>query len=126
VLYHPGIVVLHNDWALSLDRFCERQKLYSISDVLLWRKYGGASPRALLVRENSPVDWEADDLPMIAKKSMKRVLAVRSAKYLVRMACKLSERLLPDSHWNHRAYDLAVAIAIFEGVRQGLSRYAAQ
>src|SRR5262249_35515739 len=39
VLYDPEIVVKHNDWAVSLERFCERQRMYSISDVLFWRKY---------------------------------------------------------------------------------------
>src|SRR5262249_26253986 len=31
ILYNPGIVVVHNDWAVSLDGFCRRQQLYSIS-----------------------------------------------------------------------------------------------
>ncbi|ETW94729.1 MAG: hypothetical protein ETSY1_33590 [Candidatus Entotheonella factor] len=37
ILYQPDIVALHNDWgATSLESLCERQRLYSISDVLLW------------------------------------------------------------------------------------------
>jgi GT2 family glycosyltransferase len=123
VLYNPNIVVLHNDWALSLDRFCERQKLYSISDVLLWRKYGEESLRARLVHENSPVNWNSDSLRLIIKKSAKRALATKASKGLLRTACNITERFAPDSNLNRRAYNAAVAIAIFSGVREGLKRY---
>jgi GT2 family glycosyltransferase len=123
VLYHPGIVVLHNDWAISLNKFCERQKQYSISDVLLWRKYGEASLRARLVRENAPANWSEDNLRLVFKKMLKSLMATRVGERIVRTACKLTERWAPDSSWNHRAYNLAVAIAIFRGVREGLHRY---
>lgn len=125
VLYNPDIVVLHNDWAISLERFCERQKLYSTSDVLLWRKYGEASPRASLVRENAPVDWGKDALPLILKKAVKRALATGLGRRLVMFVCYLTERRAPDSTLNRRAYETAVGIAIFRGVREGLKRYAA-
>lgn len=123
VMYDPGIVALHNDWAVSLERFCERQRLYSISDVLLWREYGDASPRAGMVRENSPVDWRRDGMRLIAKKAVKRALAARPGRDMVRLMCALTESVMPDSRWNRRAYDVAVATAIFEGVREGLRKY---
>jgi GT2 family glycosyltransferase len=123
VLYHPGIVALHNDWAVSLERFCELQRLYSISDVLLWREYGEASPRARMVRENAGIDWRCDGARLISKKVIKRMLAARPGGDLVRLVCALTERMAPDSRWNQRAYDLAVAAAIFAGVREGLRRY---
>jgi GT2 family glycosyltransferase len=120
VMYDPEIVALHNDWAVSLERFCERQRLYSISDVLLWREYGEASPRARMVRENGPVDWGSDGVRLIAKKAAKKLLAARPG--LVRWMCRLTERVMPDSRWNRRVYDAAVATAIFAGVREGLRR----
>lgn len=123
VLYNPNIVVLHNDWALSLDRFCERQKLYSISDVLLWQKYKEASLRARLVDENSPIKWGDDTLRLITKKAVKSVLASGMSRRFVRAACGLIERLAPDSKLNRRAYNAAVGLAIFSGVREGLRRY---
>jgi GT2 family glycosyltransferase len=123
LLYNPEIVVLHNDWAVSLDKYCERQWLYSISDVLLWQKYGEMSLRARLVKENAPIDWGGDGLLLAMKKAIKRMLATRPGRDVVRWACWWSERLVPDSRWNWRAYDLSVAIAIFRGVREGLRRY---
>lgn len=123
ILYDPGNVVVHNDWAVTLDRFCERQRLYSISDVLLWRKYGERSPRAGLVRENGPIRWTGDPLGLILKKTVKRILSTRSGKTAVRLACALTERVAPDTRWNRRAYELAVGVAIFRGVREGLGRY---
>ncbi len=123
VLYDPQNAVLHNDWAVSLDHFCERQRLYSVSDVLLWRKYGERSPRARLVRESSPVRWTSDPPRLILKKMVKCVLATGPGRTAVRMACSFAERVAPDSRWNRRAYELAVGIAIFLGVREGLVRY---
>jgi GT2 family glycosyltransferase len=123
ILYNSKIVTLHNDWALSLERFCERQKLYSISDVLLWRKYGEASPRARLVRENAPVELGTDSPALIIKKTLKRIMSVWASRLMIQLACTLAERLIPDSRLNRRLYNTAVAVAIFRGVREGLRRY---
>jgi len=123
ILYDPNIVVVHNDWADDLDRFCARQRLYSVSDVLLWRKYGERSPRAILVRENSPVRWGDDPVRLVAKKMAKRLLATWAGRAALRSFCTFAERAAPDSLWSRRAYDLAVGVAIFGGVREGLRRY---
>lgn len=123
VLYVPQITVLHNDWAVSLERFCERQRLYSLSDVLLYRNYGERSLRARLVRENSPVCFGADSPRLMIKKTVKRLLATEGGRSLIWSLCMLMERYVPDRRWNRQAYELAVAIAIFRGVREGWRRY---
>jgi GT2 family glycosyltransferase len=123
VLYHPGIQVLHNDWAGSLEQFCRRQMLYSISVVLLWQKSGEDGPRTALVRENAPVAWGRDPSRLVAKKAVKAALATRPGRWGVHAGCRLAERLAPDTRWSRRFYDAAVAIAIFRGVREGLRRY---
>jgi len=125
ILYDPGNVAVHNDWAVSLDHFCERQRLYSISDVLLWRKYGERSPRARLVRENGPVRWSGEPPRLVLKKLLKRLLATAPGTAATRWACAVAERAAPDSRWSRRFYDLAVGLAIFRGVREGLTRYSA-
>jgi glycosyltransferase involved in cell wall biosynthesis len=123
VVYHPGIIGLHSDWAGSLSAFCERQRLYSISDVLLWHKHGTASPRYQVVLQNGPIDWRSDTAALIVKKMMKRVLASRIGIGVTRLVCRLAELVAPDTAINRRAYDVAVAVAIFRGVREGLRRY---
>ena len=123
VLYDPQNAVVHNDWAVSLDHFCERQRLNSVSDVLLWRKYGERSPRARLVRESSPIQWRGDPPRLVLKKMVKCVLATGPGRTAVRRACSVAERIAPDSWWNRRAYELAVGVSIFLGVREGLVRY---
>jgi GT2 family glycosyltransferase len=123
ILYDPKNAVVHNDWAVSLESFCDRQRLYSISDVLLWWKYGERSLRAELVRENGPVRWAGDPPRLILKKMIKRLLATHPGRTGVRLACTFAERVVPDTRWNRRAYELAVGIAIFRGVREGFVRY---
>lgn len=123
ILYHPGIVALHNDWAVSLERFCERQRLYSVSDVLLWHKYGTASPRERLVDQNRPTRWGTDRPRLLFKKVVKSVLSSVPGRRIVDLALRLIEKVAPDSRLCHRGYDLAVALAIFRGVREGWRRY---
>lgn len=123
ILYDPHNVVTHNDWAVSLDLFCDRQRLYSVSDVLLWRKYGERSPRARLVRANGPVRWREDSVDQILKKIVKGLLATRVGNAMLQAMCAMAERIRPDSSWSHRVYDLAVAVAIFSGVREGFRRF---
>lgn len=123
VLYHPQIVVLHNDWAVSLERFCHRHWLYSYSDVLLWRKYGDECAKAQLIRENSPLAPGRDAPRVALKKVFKRLLATRAGERLLVWQCRFWERAAPDSAISHRAYTMAVAVAIFRGVRDGLKNH---
>lgn len=123
VLYNPAIEVVHNDWAVNLDRYCERQRLYSISDVLLWRKYGDLSPRRELVRRYAPVSLGDDGPALVAEKVARGVLASAPSRFVVRRLCGVAERLAADSSVSRRAYDLLVSLEMFRGVREGLRRY---
>lgn len=125
VLYHPTLTTLHNDWAVDLPRFCERQRTYSIADVLLWRKYGEGSPRRVVIHRNGPVRW-SDGPTLIWKKGAKRILATPPGARLITALCGAAERIMPDSPLSHRAYDIAVAVAIFRGVREGMVRFPAR
>jgi GT2 family glycosyltransferase len=125
VLCDPGNVVVHNDWATTLRLYCERQRLYSISDVRLYRKYGAESPRRRVVLENGPIDREHDSWRLMAKKMLKLALSGALMREGVLATCRLVEWLWPDSRLSHQAYDAAVGIAIFRGVREGFVRYPA-
>jgi GT2 family glycosyltransferase len=122
VLYDPGNVALHQDWAVSLPRYCERQRTYAISDVRLWRLHGAASPRAGLVAANAPIA-PGDGPGRIARKAGKALLATPPGRWLLAALAALAERVAPDRALARRAYDAAVAVAIFRGVREGLARY---
>lgn len=123
VLYDPRIAVLHNDWAISLDAYCRRERQSSAIMVLLYRKWGEASAWAALCRESAPIRWNADGPGLILKKSLKWALATPPGSWLVRGACSLAERLAPDTTFTRRAYEVAIAAAIFQGVRAGYKRY---
>jgi hypothetical protein len=123
ILYDPGIVALHNDWAVDLGRFCERQFLYSVSDVRLWRMYGDASPRAAMVRQNAPVEFGQDSIGLVLKKISKQVLATRVGLAVLAGVTLLAEKVAPDGGITRRLYNAAIGVAIFRGVREGLKRY---
>jgi GT2 family glycosyltransferase len=122
VLYHPGIVVVHNDWAVDLDRFCERQRLYSISDVRLWRVYGDESPRLAMIHANGPIN-SSDSFSLTAKKLTKSLVATGAGSAILCSTTRLAERIAPDSGLTRRLYDAAIGTAIFRGVREGMKRY---
>lgn len=122
-MFNPKSVVLHNDWAVNLDSYFRRQELYSISSVLLWRKYGEDSFQKQIVKENAPVDWKTDSSKTVVKKLAKSVLATTAGKSIVKSLSRLIERVAPDSSASRRAYRATIALAIFGGVREGFKRY---
>jgi GT2 family glycosyltransferase len=126
IFYHPQIVAVHNDWAVSLEDFCRRQQLYSISDVLLCRKHGEKSPRFRLVADNGPLDWPRDGLKLTVKKGVKWGLAYLLGGRALRAGVHAIERIAPDTALCRRAYRLALSEAIFRGVREGRRRYPAE
>ena len=125
VLYDPGNVALHQDWAVTLERYCERQRTYSISDVRLYRMLGEAAVRAPMIRANGPLS-PGDRPGLLARKVVKRALATAPGRALLRALVSLAERVAPDTALNRRAYDASVAVAIFRGVREGLARFPEQ
>lgn len=122
VVYDPANVALHDDWAISLPRYCERQRLYAVNDALLFRKYGADSPRAALVRANGPAT-AGDSVRTRARKAAKAVLATAPGRLAVGACSAVAEALFPDRAPSRRLYQLAVGIAIFRGVREGLRRF---
>jgi len=122
ILYDPENVALHQDWATTLPRYCERQRAYAISDVRLWRRHGDASPRAELIAANAPVAL-SDGPRRIARKLVRAALATAPARAMLLGLASAGERLVPDSALTRRIYDAAVSVAIFRGVREGLVRH---
>ena len=122
ILYDPENVALHQDWATTLPRYCERQRSYAISDVRLWRRHGSASPRAALITAATPVSL-ADGPRRALRKLVRRTLATPPGRALLLGLASASERVLPDSPVTRRLYEAAVSVAIFRGVRDGLVRY---
>jgi hypothetical protein len=64
-------------------------------------------------------------MSVTVRKLAKGLLATRPGRALLSAGCALMERMAPDTPLSRRAYDLAVAVAIFRGVREGLQRYPA-
>lgn len=123
VLYAPHIQVLHNDWAVSLDAYCRRERTYCVTQVLLYLKWGEATPWARLIHESAPVRWQADAPRLIVKKGMKWLLATKIGLGLIRGGCWLAERVAPDTNLARKSYEAAIGVAIFQGVRTGFKRY---
>ena len=114
IVHDPSIVVIHEDWAIDLARYCERQRLYSVSDVLLWNKYGERSPRAALVVANQRRSL---------RNTAKRLLASAVGTGLLRVLCAVVEAVAPDTRLSHRCYEAALAVAIHRGVEEGLALF---
>ena len=125
IVYDPQNVVLHNDWAITLESFCERQRLYSISDVLLHRKYGERSPRAALLLAMAPRS-AVDGPGSRVRKALRAALAMKPLRAAATLFARALGRVSPDSALARRAYDVVVGLAIRDGVREGLRRYGAR
>lgn len=119
VLYDPGIVGVHDDWAVTLESFCERQRLYAISDVLLFRRLGQRSPRLAVIRRNGPLRWREDGPSLSLKKLVKGFLSSPPLRATLTGAAKAIEQLAPDTRLSHGLYEAAIAVSISRGVREG-------
>ena len=121
ILFRPGIVALHNDWAgSSIQDYCRRQRLYSQVEPLFWQKYGDRHIRSELVRQNRSPDWRRDGPVLLAKKLIKTVLATGAWQKVLFGMCGLLERLLPWPPLLYRLYRMMLAVAIYQGFREGI------
>lgn len=121
ILFDPSIVVLHNDWAgASIRDYCLRQRIYTQTEPLFWRKYGDEYPRQQLVRENLPPDWREDDVTLVLWKYAKRVFGSKAGQAALLGICAALERILPWPPLLWRCYRLALAGAIYRGFQEGL------
>ncbi len=121
ILFRPSIVAIHNDWAgFSIEDYCQRQRLYSQSEPLFWKKYGGRHVRLNLVRQNLPPDWRRDNPALLAKKLVKSGLAAKTWQGVLSGGCALLERTWPWPPLLHRLYKLMLAVAIYQGFQEGL------
>jgi glycosyltransferase involved in cell wall biosynthesis len=122
-LYHPDIVAVHNDWAVDLASFCHRQRLYSVSDVLLWNRLLDQSPRAQLVQQNAVIPGCRQNLAARLKRGAKGILATAPAHACLRGIARVAERIAPDTRVCRGLYNAVIAAAIYQGVQEGVVRY---
>lgn len=121
ILFCPSIVAIHNDWAgFSIEDYCLRQRLYSQSEPLFWKKYGDRHVRINMVRQNLPPDWRRDNLALLAKKLIKKVLATRTWQEVLSGVRAFLERTWPWPPLLHRLYRVMLAVAIYQGFQEGL------
>lgn len=127
ILFDPGIVVKHNDWAGTTIRdFCRRHRLYTQTEPFFWQKYGDQTPRLEMVKRNLPPRLEKDGLKLFVWKNFKRLLGSDPGQRAIIGACEVMEKVVPDSGLLRRFYRLAIAGAIYRGFQEGLQIKAAK
>jgi len=118
-MYDPAVTVIHNDWAIDLRAYMNRQELYSFSSVKLFQLYGADSPQYEVVRQNRSVDFAADPPLLIAKKMLKRLFTKQVSYRSIATLGLIIEKLFPDSSFSWRVYRALTSVAICKGVRKG-------
>lgn len=122
LLLHPGIVAIHNDWAGTTIRdYCIRQRTYTQTEPLFWRKHPADYPRPQLVIENSPPSWKNDSISLFGWKCAKQILGTRAVQSLLFSSCAVIERMAPVPRLLWPLYRLAIAGAIYRGFQEGLT-----
>lgn len=122
ILFDPGIVGVHNDWAGSSIRdYCYRQRMYARSEFLLWYKYGEQHPRPEMVRKNMPPVWKQDGPWLFFHKWAKRCLGSSPGQRALLGMCVLLERVWPWPPLLWRMYRWSLAGAIYTGFQEGLA-----
>ena len=124
IYFDPSISVLHNDWAGSSIRdYCRRQRLYSQTDPYFWRKYGEASPRIKVAKENSKPDLNKDGFRLYCWKNTKRILGSKAGQWCLIGICEILEKIFPFRFPLWSFYKLSIAGAIYKGFQEGLNLF---
>ncbi|MBL7725346.1 MAG: glycosyltransferase family 2 protein [Chitinophagaceae bacterium] len=125
IYFDPAITVLHNDWAGSSIRdYCRRQRLYSQTDPYFWMKYGEASPRIKVARENSKPSLTKDGFRLYCWKNTKSILGSKAGQWCLIRICEILEKIFPRRFPLWSFYKLAIAGAIYKGFQEGLRLFA--
>ncbi len=122
-IYDYDLRFWHNDHRLTLRQFCERQRRGAISAALLFLK----SPvpdreEPPLIRENREARV-GDGITLVAKKFVKRSLAMKVPLESLHFAVGLGEHLGVHESVLRRAYSAICGLYIFTGIREGLQRF---
>lgn len=121
ILYYPSISGIHNDWAgWTIEDYCRRQRVYSQSEIVFWRKHGRNHPRIGLVTENLPPDARRDGLARFLKKRLKQAIGSDAGQKTVLLTCAALEKVLPARPLIWNLYRVALAGAIYRGIQDAI------
>lgn len=119
IVFHPGVVGLHNDWAGTTARdFCRRAAIHCSTAPLIARRFpDNDHPWRRLVEVNRPPD-AAESLPAIARKRLKLAgVALAADRWLPVVADRVTLPRRP----RELLYRLCVSLAMFGGYQRGLA-----
>jgi GT2 family glycosyltransferase len=123
LILDPSIMVLHNDWSgTTIEDFCRRNRLYTQTEPLFWRKHPEAYPRQELLKQNSAPNWKTDSFALILRKRVKQLVGTDAGQRLMCGLCSVFEGTWPWPPVLWRLYRFAAAGAIYRGFQEGLAR----
>jgi glycosyltransferase involved in cell wall biosynthesis len=121
IYFDPSIVVLHNDWAgSSIKDYCNRQRIYTLTEPFFWQKYGNETPRLRMVKENLPPSLKRDGIRLFAWKNMKMIFGSKLGQATLITTAGLFEKILPKPVILWKLYRMAISGAIYKGFNEGL------
>jgi hypothetical protein len=116
--------VVHNDWAgSSIKDYCNRQRIYTLTEPFFWQKYGNETPRIRMVKENLPPSLKYDGVRLFAWKNMKRIFGSKLGQGALIGTAQFLERILPKPAILWKFYRMAIAGAIYKGFNEGLQNF---
>jgi GT2 family glycosyltransferase len=122
ILFDPGLVSHHNDWAgTSIRDFCDRARRYCATASQLEERFGSyRHPWSELIDRNRPPRWSDDSPYLIARKLLKALAGTDiSLLTLLRIAERLERfRAPPPVLWP--VYRAAIAGSMYAGYQEGL------
>ena len=122
IVFHPGVVGAHNDWAGTTARdFCRRTAIHTATAPLLARRFpDNDHPWASHVEVNRP-PLPSDPLPVKVRKRLKAAaVAVAADRWMPALADRVAPALAPSQR--DRLYRASVSVASYAGYQAGLRR----
>lgn len=121
ILQCSEVVGEHWDYSLSdLSTSCLRWRRASKSAVRLFERHPGLKKHIPMFEDKGPIDWGADQPPLIARKLARSVLSSPPAYQLMSRSAHILERVNPSSMLVRKLYTWLLGACMFQGYREGL------
>lgn len=122
VVFDPGLISQHNDWAgTSIRDHCRRARVYCATAPLLERRFGtDGHPWTELITGNRPPNWSRDRPAVTAKKLLKGFVGTAGCQSVLFAVIDRLERADAPPALVWPLYRAAIAGSMYAGYQEGL------
>lgn len=122
IILNPKALAYHNH-PQTMQQYCRHEQNYQCSAILLLKKHPELRGQIMHLRDKEPIDWRADSPGLIARKIIRRLLALRPALWMMEKAIEFLGRRVPSPRLLKFLYWKIIGSYQLIGFQEGMKRY---